>query len=88
MVIINDFEQEISDECYDTVLVDDITTFDPQIYTRKSTINGLNVLQMNIRSIKKNFDEFVSLFKIVELYFTSLYLRRLGYLIIIISISL
>jgi hypothetical protein len=57
MVLIDEFDYELSRECYETETVDDIFTFNPNSELGETDINVINVFQMNIRSIKKNFDQ-------------------------------
>lgn len=53
--LINNFDNEISVESYNTIQVDDIFNFKPQNYTTEPC-RFVNICHMNIRSMNKNFD--------------------------------
>ena len=54
MPVVNNFDEAIETECYNTVLVDDYFTFNPNLYCKGSLFN---VLQVNIRSLNCNFQQ-------------------------------
>lgn len=50
-------DDQIVFDCYDTIEVNNFFDFDPQYYYNHN--HNLNIIHMNIRSIRKHFDEFI-----------------------------
>lgn len=58
MVIVDNFDYEAAQECYNTIEINDILLPLPNNYANTVEKRLVSVIHMNIRSLNKNFDEF------------------------------